>query len=651
MSMARVLMIFTYRPEYLLNWGARSYHNHIILNRLSNAESLAMVSSLLGTRGIETNLEAFILEETEGIPFFIEEFVNSLKRLKIIEKKKNKYHLTKNIEEVVVPSTIQDVIMARVDSLPLGAKTLLQIGSAIEREFSFGLIKTASALAELELLPHLSALKDSELLYERGIYPETTYVFKHALTREVVYDSILTKIRNMYHEKIADAIEEIYKEDLDKHFGVLAEHYIAGEKYEKAADYSRLAAQSFENTGSISEAIVFAEKAVRSLERLPWTDTLQTKIIQARTALGVYLIRMFYYSEAKEAVEPVVDSAVELGYKKALPQILTVVGNYEYFVEENVPSAFKNLENALKISKELDDKVSLALTSWRLGTARALNCEFEEGERHFERVLGLNVAENSLWSISLIKSFQSFYVYLHEGRIISAYEASEEAIRMAEESGDIYSKAFAYTAHGLSCYGRGLFSEAIKYVLRGLDFCETINLSMWSAVTEWMLGEIYYEIAEFENAKKHFARSAWLMEHSSALPSWMTLNRIGLEMAKVMNNEKDIDLETLYAYMQGNRMKLFEGIKSRYIGDLLLNIDEYHLSEAEDWIVRAIEIHQRDGMLWDLAKDYGRYADLFKKKSDLSKAEEILNKAIEILKRCGADGWVEKYQEEQANLL
>ena len=56
--------------------------------------------------------------KTEGVPFFIEEFINSLKDLKIIERKNNQYHLTKDLQEVNIPSTIQDVIMARVDSLP-----------------------------------------------------------------------------------------------------------------------------------------------------------------------------------------------------------------------------------------------------------------------------------------------------------------------------------------------------------------------------------------------------------------------------------------------------------------------------------------------------------------------------------------------------
>jgi predicted ATPase len=42
-SGARILMIFTYRPDFVHTWGGRSYHNQVTLNRLSNRESLEMV--------------------------------------------------------------------------------------------------------------------------------------------------------------------------------------------------------------------------------------------------------------------------------------------------------------------------------------------------------------------------------------------------------------------------------------------------------------------------------------------------------------------------------------------------------------------------------------------------------------------------------
>ncbi|NIR13923.1 MAG: hypothetical protein GWN86_08190, partial [Desulfobacterales bacterium] len=106
--------------------------------------------------------------------------------LKIIEKGNKKYHLIKDVQYVTIPSTIQDMLMARVDSLSDGAKEVLQTGSVVEREFSYEIMTQLMALSDQELLSRLSALKESELLYERGIFPQSTYVFKHALTREVV---------------------------------------------------------------------------------------------------------------------------------------------------------------------------------------------------------------------------------------------------------------------------------------------------------------------------------------------------------------------------------------------------------------------------------------------------------------------------------
>lgn len=276
---ARVLLIFTYRPEFVHTWGGRSYHNQINLNRLSNRESLFMVAHLLGTHEVDRDLEKLILEKTEGVPFFIEELLKSLKDLKIIERKDSKYQLAKDVKAVAIPSTIQDVIMARVDSLPEAAKTVLQTGSVIEREFSYDLIKGATGLSEQQLLTHLSSLKDSELLYERGIYPQTSYIFRHALTREVVYDSILSKKKKELHEEIGNGVEDLYKDNLAEYYGVLAEHFFMSENYAKAAEYSRLAGRKAEKSVAFSDAIAHAQKRIVCLEKLPRTDEGQKKII------------------------------------------------------------------------------------------------------------------------------------------------------------------------------------------------------------------------------------------------------------------------------------------------------------------------------------------------------------------------------------
>jgi tetratricopeptide (TPR) repeat protein len=539
--------------------------------------------------------------------------------------------------------------MARVDSLPEGAKEVLQTGSVIEREFSYELLQQVTRLPKDELLSNLSVLKDSELLYERGIFPQSNYIFKHALTREVVYDSILTRRKKILHEKIGEAIEETYRNSLDVYYEALVEHYITGENYEKGDEYSRLAGKRAEKTVSLNDAIDYAKKGVSCLEKLPMTDDVQKKIIDARTSLGLYNLQMGHFVEAKEAVEPIIELALKSDYKRRLSQINTIIGVYYNVVEEDISESFKYFENALKMAEKINDVASLFFVNYRLGPALCRNCEFEKASYHLNRALNINEAANSLWGISIMKSDISANYY-HQGKINLAYETSDEALRIAEESGDLNSKGEAYTYHGFSCYGKGLFEEAIKHSLKGVDFSERLNIPNMNAVAQTYLGHTYFEIGKYQKANDHYGKAIWCLEHSGSNPSWKNLIRICVARSKVMTNETDIDLELLYCYETENKRKQYEGAIPRIIGEILLNIDDQHMSEAHHWIQKGIEADNRNGMMFELGQDYALYAELFKRKGDQSKAKENLNKAIEILKECGADGWVEKYEKELAAL-
>jgi len=647
---SRVLLIFTYRPEFVHTWGAKSYHNQITMHRLSNRESLEMVAHILGTKEIEKTLEELILEKTEGVPFFIEEFIKSLKDLKIIERKENAYQLSQDIHQLTIPSTIQDVIMARVDSLPERTREVLQIGSVIEREFSHELIKHTMGLPEQELLSYLSALKDSELLYERGIYPHSTYVFKHTMTREVVYDSVLTKRKKKLHEQIGSAIEELYKDNLSEHYEVLSEHYFLSENYSKSADYSRLAGRKAEKAASFNNAIAYAKKRVTSLERVIQTEDVEKQIIDSRTILGLYIAQMNYFVDAKEAIDPIIELTIKRDYKRRLCHIYTILGTYYWSGEENYPEAFKAFEEALKISEEIKDIVSLALASSWFGYALGANCEFERSIKYLQRAIDINVAAKNSWGIAISKSNLAYFSHWYHGKIDLQFKTSNEGLQMAEESGDIYSKAIAHSSHGASCYGKGSLEEAEKYLLKGLEFCERISFSGWDAANQYHLGDIYFEKGNLQRSKEHFGKGILAFERNRLWPSWVGWGKVAIARSKVMNKEKDVDLESLYAHSKNNKTKAVEGCMLRYIGEILLNIDDQHLSEAEHWIQKATDADLENRTMFHLGRDFALYAELFKRKGDRSKARENLGKAIEILKECGADGWVEKYEKELTKL-
>jgi len=646
---ARVLMVFTYRPEFVHTWGGKSYHSQLNLNRLSNRESLAMMSHLLGTEDIDSDLEELVLEKTEGVPFFIEEFIKSLKDLKIIKREEKKYRLMKGTHAVTIPSTIQDVIMARVDSLPAGAKEVLQTGSVIEREFSYALIKRITDLTEDELLSHLSVLKDSELLYERGIYPKSTYIFRHALTQEVVYDSILAKKKKKIHEEIASVIEDLYKQNLDEYYEVLTEHYIRSENYNKGAEYSRLARKKALKTGSVNDGIAHAKKTLACLERLAQSGAVLERIIKARTILGFHYAQLNYHVEAKDVIDPIVDQALMGGDKRRQSQVLTILGNHSYMVEEDFPKAINYLEEALELAEEIKDIASLNQAEFWLGLGLSLNCQFRKGLGYLEKALEKSLAVNSLWGASVAESNISYFVYFFQGRLNNALQHSLEAIRIAEESDDIYSKTIAYSVYAISCYGKGLLEEAKQNLLKGIDFAERLSYFIWLGGNNLFLGEIYSELGEYKTATHYYENAILFMERSKSFRSWTYWSKLALANAKVMNKEKDIEFDSLFEYVSQNRIELFDGLLRRYVGEILLHSGDEYISDAEGWMKKAIEANERHGMRWHLAADYALYAELVKRKGDLAEAKENLTKAVEIFKECGADGWVKKYEEELAS--
>ena len=646
---ARVFLIFTYRPEFVHTWGSRSYHSQVTLNKLSNRESLAMATHMLGTPNIDRELEELILQKTEGIPFFLEEFIKSLKDLKVIERKDNAYQLSKDVQKLTIPSTIQDVIMARVDALPEGAKEVLRTGSVIEREFSYDLIKRVTGLPEQELLSHLSTLKDSELLYERGIYPQSTYIFKHALTREVVYDSILTKKKKQLHEKIAGTMEDIYKDDICYHYGVLAGHCIASENYEKGAEYARLEARRYQKSALYRDAIEYAKKSISSLEKLPQVETNQKKIIDSRTTLAHYYMTLSHYVEAKETVEPILDLALNMKHNKGLPAIYLAMGLYYMIIEEDFQNGIASINEALVISEEVGDFISMWMANIQLGFTLCQYCEFEKALNHLKKCLEIGTLSNNQRGISFSKSLIT-HAYNLRGNVNLALENGEEASHLADELGDIYYKCMASCHYGTSLFFKGLFDEAEKYLLEGLAMSEKTSMDTSAGWSAYILALLHLDRGEYRKAQDYQQKTISILEGSKIFPSWLNVFRALSAKIRIRNEDKDITLDELFEYSKNIRLKADEGIMATIIGDILLHMDEDHLLDAKVWIQKAIDADSKNGMRWYLANDHVLYADWFKKKGDIHGAKEQLTKAIDLFRECGADGWVTRTEKTLAEI-
>jgi tetratricopeptide (TPR) repeat protein len=441
-------------------------------------------------------------------------------------------------------------------------------------------------------------------------------------------------------------MEQIYQSNIAEHLGTLCDHFMAGENYEKGEIYAKLAAKKAAKAGSFPEAIGQSQKSIACLEKLPITDEDQKKMIDARTVLALYLAQLNHYVEAKEAIDPIIGIAEKSGYKRRLCQIKTILGAYYCAVEENFPAAFQAFKEALQIAGEVKDVVSLVLANFWFGIALSYNCEFEESTPYMQKAYDISAAARNLSGMASFKASLTFYCLFYPGMLDLGFQTSAEAVLIAEESGDSFSKGLAYTCHGASSYGKGLFEEAEEYLLRAVGFCERVNETFWNSTAHFLLGEVFFEKGDFPRSEEWYEKGFWLGKDTRQFLSLVNCIKVGLIRAKSITNPKGIDLESLYSHSKNIKMKVFQGWISSYVGAILMNLDDCHLTEAQTWIQKAIEEDQRNCTRFILGRDYALYAEWFKRKGDRPKARENLGKAVEIMKACGADGWVEKYEKE-----
>jgi len=350
-------------------------------------------------------------------------------------------------------------------------------------------------------------------------------------------------------------------------------------------------------------------------------------------------------AEAKESIEPIVETVLARGLKKRLGQIYVILGSFKSMVEENLAESIQYLEKAIEVTQETGDLITNVYAKYMLAADLAFNCDFEKAIEYFEYLLSLSMSLERTWRVSIMKSNISVYAYDHHGMVAQGYQTSKDAVRIAEESGDIYSKAMAYVSHGTSCYYRGLLEEAEQYLIKGMNFTEKISMFSHNALAHQWLGHVYFDSEKYKKAQEHYSRAIYVREQSRQFPSSANLNRIALIRAKVLMGEKEVPLQSIYRYAQENRVRIYEGWMARYIGDILLHLDENYFAGAEVWIGKAIEADNLNGMRCDLARDYALYGQFFKRKRNSSKSREFLEKAIQTFKDCGADGWVQKTEE------
>ena len=460
LATAPVLLLVNYRPEYRHEWGSKTYYSQLRLDALGLEDAKELLAALLDeanwpvTAASLEPLKQLILEKTEGTPFFMEEMVRALFDNGVLVHSMGGLSLTRPLDEVHIPATVQGVLAGRIDQLGAVEKELLQTAAVIGREFSLSLLTQVAQQNEDTLVPLLSHLQTAEFIYEQPAFPEVEYTFKHALTQDVAYNSLLSERRQEVHARTAQAIASLFHEQLnDRRLRELAYHSAQSGNTEKAVEYSQRAGEMALKNSAYTEAIRDFNYALDLLPALPHTPDRPQQELTLLISLGSCLMATKGY--AAPEVERVYTRARELARGIGdLPQKFPVLFGLWRFhlVRGEYAAAGEMTEKLQRLSECMPDsdqflpaQQALGLTAFRLGA-------FTDARAHLERAVDMydpsvHGPENAQGVIGQDPGVASLaflaWMLWHLGYPDQALQRSREAIALAREISHPYSLVFA----------------------------------------------------------------------------------------------------------------------------------------------------------------------------------------------------------------
>lgn len=191
------------------------------LQPLGGDDTAAILAARAPT-GLAPGLQDRMVARAEGIPLVAEEIAYALTAADLVATPEGMD--LKDPGNPVFSGNLQQLILSRVDRLPKAAREVLQVASAIGRDFDWDVVGRVLGEALSEDVARFDGIVES---VDAG-----RARFSHALIREAVYGGLLTERRRSIHAQVAQAMVAGVAVPRD---AVLADHYLAADLRPEAA--------------------------------------------------------------------------------------------------------------------------------------------------------------------------------------------------------------------------------------------------------------------------------------------------------------------------------------------------------------------------------------------------------------------------------
>jgi len=140
---ARILALWTFRPDFRPPWTGRAHLTQVTLSRLPRRQAAEMTGRVAHGKALPLEVVEQVVAKTDGVPLFVEEVTKMVLESDLLQEQEDGYALTGPLPPLAIPATLHDSLLARLDHLG-AAKGLAQLGATLGREFAYELLQAVA---------------------------------------------------------------------------------------------------------------------------------------------------------------------------------------------------------------------------------------------------------------------------------------------------------------------------------------------------------------------------------------------------------------------------------------------------------------------------------------------------------------------------
>jgi tetratricopeptide (TPR) repeat protein len=415
------------------------------LERLSEEQTGNLVALRAGLKGPDPKLTRLVFAESEGLPLFTIEIVDSLLESGALDAKKMGGGRGFDETKFKMPKGVKEAIGQRLEALNPEVREILSCASVLGNEFQAKVLQRTLNVPAVVVSTALAELVSRKLIFEVTGAAEETYRFSHTKVQQVAY-SQLGKSAWAIHDKAAKAILSIYPDIPEWVAYELVSHFSSAGECEQTAKYARKAAAFATNSHAIEEALRYYKIALDSLSKAQPSrgrdraeaETL-VELAGVQYSAGDWANALDNYNKAFAVSEKAVDSALMMRACIGLGDLLVFKGDYE--------PAKVNFTRVLDLAEGREDESAMARALKGLGYIDWRHGRLDSAEHMYTRAyeIAKRLGEDSLLGVITLERGN---VRSAKGDLKGAEGCYREAIIFLERSGDTFNLSRAYNNLG-----------------------------------------------------------------------------------------------------------------------------------------------------------------------------------------------------------